>query len=68
MSIREEADMLIGEAVDEAVAKLREIGIEIEGGQAHLTHAILRSSVTKAVGQVRKLESSKLAIRTLDVG
>lgn len=39
----------IGEAVDQAVANLRAVGIVIEGGQAHLAHAILRAAMTKAV-------------------
>lgn len=46
-------DLTVGEAVDDAVSKLREIGIVIEGGQAHLAHAILRSAMTKAIEQVR---------------
>ena len=38
----------IGEAVDDVVSKLREVGIVIEGSQAHLTHAILRSAIAQA--------------------
>lgn len=56
-TLREESEILIGEAVDEMVAKLREVGISIEGSQAHLTHAILRSGVKHAVGQVRRAEA-----------
>ena len=53
------ADMIIGEAVDEAVSKLREVGIVIEGGQAHLTHAILRAALTKAILQANLLPSKE---------
>lgn len=53
------ADMIIGEAVDEAVSKLREVGIVIEGGRAHLTHAILRSALTKAILQANLLASKE---------
>lgn len=52
-------DMTVGEAVDDAVSKLREVGIVIEGGQAHLTHAILRSAMTKAIGQARRAEAEQ---------
>lgn len=52
-------DMTVGEAVDDAVDKLRTVGIVIEGGAAHLTHAILRSSMTKAIEQVRKAEATQ---------
>lgn len=45
-------DMTVGEAVDDAVSKLREVGIVIEGGHAHLAHAILRSAMKTAVRQV----------------
>ncbi len=51
-------DMTVGEAVDDAVSKLREVGIVIEGGHAHLTHAILRSAMTKAIRQVRHAEAT----------
>ncbi len=54
-----EESMLVGEAVDDAVSKLREVGIVIEGGHAHLTHAILRSTITKAIGQVRRAEAER---------
>jgi len=46
-------DLVIGEVVDETITTLREVGIVIEGSQAHLAHAILRSAMAKAVVQVR---------------
>lgn len=58
-TIKEQSDMLIGEAVDRAVAKLREVGIVIEGSQAHLAHAILRSEVQKAAGRIRRAEAEQ---------
>ena len=61
-------NLTVGEAVDDAVSKLREVGIVIEGGHAHLTHAILRSAMKKAVRQVevsngRDLENNEEAQR-----